>query len=217
LRPTYGAERPPRPSSALTCRQATRSRSCYTSFTLQGNVYDERAKTNGTAISTPVGEERFQERMPTRQVSLKKLVSHHQQRYDDNGHSAGNDHDSNSNDNRGIDNTGNICVWDCEKTLAWVLLQEQQQQFSSGINMEIASSGTTTTTTTTTETTTTAAAATDTTAAGPRIVTELGAGMVGLAGLAGLCLVAAATNHNNGSNNSSSNNNGFNRGIQECT
>jgi hypothetical protein len=98
------------------------------------------------------------ERVPTRQVSLQELVSHHHQRYD-------------NIDNRGIDNTGNICVWDCEKTLAWVLLQEQKQRI--------------TTTTTTT--------------AGPRIVTELGAGMVGLAGL---CLIAAAVaNHDNSKNN----------------
>jgi predicted nicotinamide N-methyase len=27
----------------------------------------------------------------------------------------------------GVDNTGNVCIWDAEKTLAWVLLQEHQQ------------------------------------------------------------------------------------------
>lgn len=42
-----------------------------------------------------------------RRVNLKDLVSHHH-------------HD-------GVDNTGNICVWDSEKTLAWVLLQESSE------------------------------------------------------------------------------------------
>jgi hypothetical protein len=118
------------------------------------------------------------ERMPDRQVSLQELVSHHYQRYDNDNKTSGSDN-SNTNTNRGgIDNTGNICVWDCEKTLAWVLLREQKQQ--------VQAHPTTTTTTTT---------------AGPRIVTELGAGMVGLAGL---CLVAAAAaNHNNGNINNS--------------
>jgi hypothetical protein len=142
------------------------------------------------------------ERMPTRQVSLQELVSHHYQRYDNNKDNA-----DNSNDNRGIDNTGNICVWDCEKTLAWVLLREQKQlqrkqlQFSSGVT-HIASASPTTTTTT----------AAATTAAGPRIVTELGAGMVGLAGL---CLVAAAANHNHDNGNSNGSSNGISNDIQE--
>jgi hypothetical protein len=132
---------------------------------------------NGNTATSPPAIVLARERVPTRQVSLQELVSHHHQRYDNSNDNL----DSNAIDNRGIDNTGNICVWDCEKTLAWVLLQEQEQQRSSGIN--IASF-----------TTTTAA----TTAASPRIVTELGAGMVGLAGL---CLVAAEANHDNSNNN----------------
>jgi hypothetical protein len=111
---------------------------------------------NGNATTKPAAIVLARERVPTRQVSLQELVSHHHQKHDNNL----------STDNRGIDNTGNICVWDCEKTLAWVLLREQQET---------------------------------TLAAGPLIVTELGAGMVGLAGL---CLVAAAANHNNDRNSS---------------
>ncbi|GKY90532.1 hypothetical protein MPSEU_000026900 [Mayamaea pseudoterrestris] len=37
----------------------------------------------------------------------------------------------------GIDNTGNVCVWDAEKTLAWVMLQEQDRMMNVKIVTEL--------------------------------------------------------------------------------
>jgi len=73
------------------------------------------------------------ERRPTSQLSLAELVSHH----------------------GGVDNTGNICVWDCAQTLAWALLQEKEQE-------SLLSSATT---------------------GGGRTILELGAGMAALSAL----------------------------------
>lgn len=56
-------------------------------------------------LKTVVTRER---RTTMQRRSLHELVSH--QRHD------------------AVDNTGNICVWDCERTLCWVLQQQEQQK-----------------------------------------------------------------------------------------
>lgn len=50
-------------------------------------------------------------------LSLQELVSH-----------RNNNNNNNQNGGGGVDNTGNICVWDCALTLAWALHQQQQQE-----------------------------------------------------------------------------------------
>jgi hypothetical protein len=117
------------------------------------------------------------ERLPHTTVSLQELVSHHHHnaRGDD-----GNGDDESKNDTNGIDNTGNICVWDCEKTLAWVLLQQLQLL---SVTAPVTA---------------------------PCVLTELGAGMVGLAGL---LLVAAASE--SASPSRSNNNTNKTNSIQE--
>lgn len=78
--------------------------------------------------------------------SLAELVSHHQ-------HQAQ------------VDNTGNVCIWDAEKTLAWVLLQTVHGSCHTGRDDTLVLPS----------------------PPPPTTVLEVG---VGMAGLAGLCLVA---------------------------
>ena len=55
------------------------------------------------------------ERSPEQVISLAELTSHHR------------DHE--------IDNTGNVCVWDCEKTLLWALLSSSNQTYGRAIEL----------------------------------------------------------------------------------
>lgn len=62
-------------------------------------------------LETPVSSYPLliRERSADQVISLEELTSHHR------------DHE--------IDNTGNVCVWDCEKSLLWALLKTSQQKF----------------------------------------------------------------------------------------
>jgi len=53
-------------------------------------------------------------------LSLQELVSHRS------NNDANNNNRNGGGGGGGVDNTGNICVWDCALTLAWALQQQQQ-------------------------------------------------------------------------------------------
>ncbi|KAL7579730.1 hypothetical protein ACA910_021872 [Epithemia clementina (nom. ined.)] len=59
----------------------------------------------------------IRERMTRQHFSLRELASH-------TGTTA---NSSNSNKNTAVDNTGNVCIWDAEKTLTWALAQQLLQ------------------------------------------------------------------------------------------
>lgn len=87
------------------------------------------------------------ERSPEQVLSMAELTSHRR------GHA--------------IDNTGNVCVWDCEKTLLWALLQQSS---------------------------TTSTTATSSSKPRSRRILELGAGMAGLVAL-GLAAATQQASH----------------------
>ena len=83
---------------------------------------DERSTNNNTTTITAASPVEFfiRERMSRQNFSLHELVSHQQQQ---------------------VDNTGNVCIWDAEKTLTWVLVQERNLEVQTVLELGIGMAG----------------------------------------------------------------------------